>query len=803
MNGSGSKPLHLSQYFTKATLLLLGGGLLVALLVYQSFLLPIVKQQDILIEQRIAEDIIKTLSQNLKSWQQAQQEFAAHAPVQKALAQNDEQALAELTTQLHNSLSEASVLTIRPATANTTANPTVILRETASNNIELSIPVLSAQHQWLGTITATIDSNRLVRLVNRYSLDNQYGELRQSAVADHQQVITHYGNAAVKVHQPDIVLAIEETPWQLAVWYNPADSVLATRLASSFMLAAGIILLFSFILLKIGHKRLKNALSYDLEVLNELLKDQPVNIQQLPSFRLNAFNSWLSRFMQRSTPIIDPQLFILPSIAPTADLATIYDKTPATTLDYPEHEALEKNTPAISRNIFRAYDIRGIVGETLTPEIIQEIGAAIGSEARELGLQEIVIARDGRVSGPVLSEALCHGLLSTGINVIDIGAVPTPVLYYAAQQWPSLSGIMLTGSHNPTNYNGLKIVLNSETLANEKIIGLYQRIIDQNFVSGDGDYKSSFITDDYVQAIVNDITITKPLRIVIDAGNGIAGDLGVRLFEELGCHVTPLFCEVDGNFPNHHPDPSVPDNLKDLIEMVKSEEADVGIAFDGDGDRLGIVSNTGEIIWPDRQMMLFASDVLSRNPGSNILYDVKCTRHLAEIITQHNGQPIMWKTGHSLIKAKMRETHALLAGEMSGHIFFKERWLGFDDALYSGARLLEILSQDKEQRTLQEIFDTYPNSVNTPEIKIEIAEEKKFVFIDQFKSQAAFENATISTIDGLRADFADGWGLVRPSNTTSCLVLRFEGKDEASLQRIQLAFKTQLLQIDYSLQVPF
>jgi len=277
----------------------------------------------------------------------------------------------------------------------------------------------------------------------------------------------------------------------------------------------------------------------------------------------------------------------------------------------------------------------------------------------------------------------------------------------------------------------------------------------------------------------------------------------VRLFEELGCKVTPLYCEIDGNFPNHHPDPSVPDNLNDLIAAVREKQADLGIAFDGDGDRLGIVTNTGEIIWPDRQMMAFAADVLTRNPGATILFDVKCTSHLSKIIQQHGGNPLMWKTGHSLVKAKMRETGALLAGEMSGHIFFKERWLGFDDALYSGARLLEIISQDTAQRTAQEIFDAYPDSINTPEIKINIADDKKFDFINQFVSYAMFEGATITTIDGLRADFADGFGLVRPSNTTPCLVLRFEGDNEASLQRIQRAFKEQLLKIDETLQVPF
>jgi len=569
------------------------------------------------------------------------------------------------------------------------------------------------------------------------------------------------------------------------------------------MIIVSILLLISLLLLKISYQHLRKALYADLDSMDQLLAHQPIALLQLPTFRLHAFNTWLKRFMQRPTP---PELphHHEPTTAqnPLQALSHQPVKIAPDSANQSE-QLLEETITNMPADIFRAYDIRGIVGETLTPEIVYVIGAAIGSQAQEQGISEIVIARDGRLSGPVLSEALCQGLLSTGTNVTDIGAVPTPVLYFAATQSSSQSGIMLTGSHNPSNYNGLKIVLNGETLANIRITQLYDRISQHNFTNGEGTYRSAYIVDNYIQTIVNDITITKPLHIIVDAGNGIGGVIGVRLFEELGCKVTPLYCEIDGNFPNHHPDPSVPDNLNDLIAAVREKQADLGIAFDGDGDRLGIVTNTGEIIWPDRQMMAFAADVLTRNPGATILFDVKCTSHLSKIIQQHGGNPLMWKTGHSLVKAKMRETGALLAGEMSGHIFFKERWLGFDDALYSGARLLEIISQDTAQRTAQEIFDAYPDSINTPEIKINIADDKKFDFINQFVSYAMFEGATITTIDGLRADFADGFGLVRPSNTTPCLVLRFEGDNEASLQRIQRAFKEQLLKIDETLQVPF
>ncbi len=455
----------------------------------------------------------------------------------------------------------------------------------------------------------------------------------------------------------------------------------------------------------------------------------------------------------------------------------------------------------VSQSIFRAYDIRGIVNETLTPDVVYAIGLAIGTEAQKRSQQQVVIARDGRLSGPSLNMALKEGLLNSGCDVIDIGAVPTPVLYFATSTFATQSGVMLTGSHNPPDYNGLKIVLAGETLAEDTIQALYRRIVDQDFHQGRGQYDTYDIVPDYIAHIANDIQLAKPLHVVVDSGNGIAGEVAPKLLRALGCQVEELFCEVDGNFPNHHPDPSQVENLQDLIQRVKNTKADIGLAFDGDADRLGVVTQQGDIIWPDRQMILYARDVLNRNAGATILYDVKCSRHLGTAIAQHGGNPVMCKTGHSLVKAKMREVNAALAGEMSGHIFFKERWFGFDDGLYTAARLLEILSQDA--RSVSEVFAELPDSVNTPELKLPISDEKKFEFIAELQKKAHFPHAAISTIDGLRVDFPNGWGLVRASNTTPCLVLRFEADTQEGLEHIQMSFRQQLLALDSQLELPF
>jgi phosphomannomutase / phosphoglucomutase len=455
----------------------------------------------------------------------------------------------------------------------------------------------------------------------------------------------------------------------------------------------------------------------------------------------------------------------------------------------------------IAASIFKAYDIRGVVGETLTPATVYALGRAIGSEAEVRGQQRMVVGRDGRISGPQLVHALIEGLRASGRDLIDIGVVPTPVLYFATQHFKTGSGVMLTGSHNPPDYNGLKIMVGNDTLALEAIQGLRRRIEAGDYVPGKGKLQSVDVAPAYIERISQEVKPVRPLKVVVDCGNGAAGEVAPRLFRALGSKVLELYCEIDGRFPHHHPDPSQVENLADLIAKVKEERADLGLAFDGDGDRLGVVDSRGYIIWPDRQLMLFTMDLLSRHPGATVLYDIKCSRHLHRIILEHGGQPLMWKTGHSLIKAKMKETGALLGGEMSGHIFFKERWFGFDDALYAAARLIEILST--EQRTSAEVFAALPETVSTPELRIEMAEGEHFRFMERLLKHAQFAEATITTIDGLRVDFRDGWGLVRPSNTTPSLILRFEADNASALARIQNIFRQLMLTLDPTLPLPF
>jgi len=455
---------------------------------------------------------------------------------------------------------------------------------------------------------------------------------------------------------------------------------------------------------------------------------------------------------------------------------------------------------ALPPEIFKAYDIRGIVGKTLTPAIVEKIGQAIGSEALVRGRREVAIGRDGRLSGPELAAALARGLRAAGVDVIDVGQVATPMLYFAAHYFNTLSGVMLTGSHNPPDYNGLKIMLAGETLAGDAIQALRARIETNNLASGNGGYREENIRARFLERIISDVKLARPMKIAIDCGNGVAGAIAPELYHRLGCEVTALFCEVDGNFPNHHPDPSVPENLEDLIHALKTSDAEIGLAFDGDGDRLGVVTKNGSIIYADRQLMLFAADVLSRQPGP-VVFDVKCTRNLAPWITQHGGTPVMWKTGHSWIKGKMKEINAPLGGEMSGHIFFKERWYGFDDALYAGARLLEILSKEKD---IDAKLAALPNAVNTPELQIKLKEGENYALIAQLQKTAQFDNPKqVITTDGLRVEYADGFGLARSSNTTPVIVLRFEADNEKALKRIQEDFRRVMLETKADVTLPF
>lgn len=488
-----------------------------------------------------------------------------------------------------------------------------------------------------------------------------------------------------------------------------------------------------------------------------------------------------------------------PTVPQTLDIT---QDVPPTGIEVVEEPAVDQGVE-IDPSIFRSYDIRGVVGETLTLEGVYEIGRALGSEAAARGQQSIVTARDGRNSSQELRDALIEGLRDAGRDVLDIGLTPTPVLYFATHYLDTHSGVMITGSHNPSEYNGLKIVLDGESLSGDAIQAIRTRVETQDYTVGEGTMQSTEIIPDYIRRISEEIPVSlgNALKVVVDCGNSVPGIAAPHILRAIGHDVIELFCEVDGNFPNHHPDPSQPENLRDLIQMVQDEDADLGLAFDGDGDRLGVVDTQGNIIWPDRQMILFARDVLSRNPGAKIIYDVKCSRLLAEAIKEHGGEPIMARTGHSLIKSKMQETGALLAGEMSGHIFFKERWYGFDDALYSAARLLEIMVN--ADISPDEVFAALPNSIATPELRLEMPEHEHTEFMQQVLAAANFEDGEVTTIDGLRVDFPDSWGLIRASNTTPCLILRFEGDDDAALDKIKTRFKKLLTTIDGNLDLPF
>jgi phosphomannomutase/phosphoglucomutase len=454
--------------------------------------------------------------------------------------------------------------------------------------------------------------------------------------------------------------------------------------------------------------------------------------------------------------------------------------------------------------VFKAYDIRGTVPEQLNPGFAHRLGLALAERARAEGIDTLVVGYDGRLSSPELGLALRAGLNQGGINTIDVGMVPTPVVYFATHIQKTGSGVAITGSHNPPNYNGFKMMMGGKTLYGEDIQALreaMQRLAPDAAHTPAGSSSTLELLDTYVERISADVKLARPMKIAIDCGNGVGGVVASRLFKALGCEVDELFCEVDGSFPNHHPDPADPHNLEDLIRHVQTTDCELGLAFDGDADRLGVVTKSGEIIWPDRQLILYAQDILERQPGSTIIFDVKCSRHVARSIKHAGGKPLMWQTGHSMIKAKLAETGAPLAGEMSGHIFFKERWYGFDDGLYTGARLLEILSRHDDPSVLLEAL---PQDISTPELKLEMQEGQPHALIARLQKEAEFPNATsINTIDGVRAEYTDGFGLARASNTTPVVVLRFEGDTPEALERIKAEFREAFSKLAPEVVLPF
>jgi phosphomannomutase/phosphoglucomutase len=724
-------------------------------------------------------------------------------------------------------LSYAAIAQMRLAEAGTQEPPMEVhLFKTPQQHINIVRRIMDpAGSGVVGHIMLSLSNDVLQGILDDLQELHGYIELQQAGSKGRPILVATHGDMNYRNGEPVTVVPIAGSRWQIAYW--PAVSTMAYLgdIGRWVLAALGVAFGLLAVLIIMQFRKVSNALRTDEVSMVTLLKDfragharreYPSGLTELRDtirFMTQLANAHTTRrfeavgFGQEGAPAEPGE--------PAEEAAHAGDYEPGVAADFGstlrsdnlivEEEPLDIQTgemmDTIDPSIFRAYDIRGVVDRTLTARAVELVGRAIGSEALQRGRNTVVVGRDGRLSGPVLSSALIRGIISTGCDVKDVGCVPTPVLYFATYYLDTQTGVIVTGSHNPPDYNGLKIVIDGETLSGESIQSLRERIEAANFISGQGKVESVDIVPDYMERIRGDVKLARPLRVAIDCGNGVAGNVAPKLFRSIGCEVTELFCEVDGNFPNHHPDPSKEANLKDLIAAVQAQHADLGLAFDGDGDRLGVVTSDGRIIWPDRVLMLYAMDILDRNPGGQIIYDVKCTRFLDSIIRDHGGTPLMWKTGHSFIKAKIKETGALLAGEMSGHIFINERWYGFDDGLYAGVRLLEILARDA--RSSSEVFAELPDSVNTPELNVAMQEGEPPVFIKRLLENAHFEGAAVSTIDGLRADFDDGWGLVRASNTTPVLVLRFEADDDAALARIMDEFRRVMLQVEPGLKLPF
>lgn len=639
--------------------------------------------------------------------------------------------------------------------------------------------------------------------------DAEFGQLRlqQSVLGSPPQVLAEQGSNASATRYP---YATANPNWRLEFSPGPLfQPPFAWSSLGLMMLAAAIAIGCAALAVRLAQRQLYGRIEADARQLEQLLDElsggKAVKAFGLSLAPLNGLAQGLARLSLRErTAQPTDSTSAAPAPAPVSDNWTnpIFQDTDMLELDVadPVVEASDL-PPALPHGIFRAYDIRGIVGSTLNADTAYWVGRAVGAQSLAMGEANVNVGRDGRLSGPELVQPLIQGLVDAGCHVSDVGLVPTPALYYANHVLSGRSGVMLTGSHNPPDYNGFKVVIAGDTLANEQILALHQRLVHNDLTQGQGSVEKVEILERYVAQIRDDIVLTRRLKVVVDCGNGAGAVVAPQLIQTLGCEVIPLFCEVDGHFPNHHPDPSKAANLQALIAKVSETGADLGLAFDGDADRVGVVTNTGRIIHPDRLLMLFARDVLSRNPGADVIYDVKCTRRLGPLIKEHGGRPVMWKTGHSLIKKEMKRTGALVAGEMSGHIFFKERWFGFDDGIYSAARLLEILS--RENLSAEDVFAAFADDVSTPELNIPVTEDNKFSIIDALHHGAQWGDAQLTLIDGVRVDYPRGWGLVRASNTTPVLVTRFEAEDAEELERIQGVFRTQLLKVAPDLHLPF
>ncbi len=647
----------------------------------------------------------------------------------------------------------------------------------------------------VGHLVLALDVSLLPALMSRVDIVDGYAELTQGSGGGKPLVLARGGDGSLRQGPAAMRVEVQGTPWRAAFWPGGrlAPPVPLIDISDRAILASGGALVVVIVLLAVLRRRAQVRVQA-AEVEAERQRKLDATIQRA-AVKLAAKTAG-----QMATETAAGAEETGAAERVEANDAPPRAETPAEGGMTVEEQAGAMDMPA---EIFRAYDVRGIVEKTLSADIVRQIGRAIGAEAYDRGQQTMVVGRDGRNSGPELQAALVEGLRETGRDVIDVGRVPTPVLYFATHYLNTGSGVMVTGSHNPPEYNGLKIMLGGETLFGNDLQDLRKRAESGEFPRGEGNLQSMEVVDEYVRRVCEDVPVAlgSSFRVVVDCGNGVAGEVAPKLLRALGHDVVELFCEVDGNFPNHHPDPSDPANLTYLIGSVKQEKADIGFAFDGDGDRLGVVDTDGRIIWADMQMMLFARDVLGRNPGADIIFDVKCSSRLAKVIKQLGGKPVMWRTGHSYIKNKLKESGAPLAGEMSGHIFFQDRWYGFDDAIYSAARMLEILMGFKKSPT--QIFAKLPAGISTPELRVDMKEGEQATLVKKLVEAEGFANGKRTTIDGLRVDFTDGWGLVRASNTTPSLVMRFEADTKEALARIQGEFKSAVAALDPNLKLPF
>lgn len=807
-------------------------GLIVAVLLS---VFPVQSTLDRAYREKIISDAADQLQLRInlqhQSLLQQAQALAKREGLAQTLANNDPALIAAEEARIKRLLSNAALVRlIRPDEAITSTDRLPKLTFTALDLVnqteagqQVSPESIRVDGRWLLAIAAPIVSpsinvaqGTLLLYLEMTEISKRIDTQVLGSVSIMQSVNSAPSAQVLEIGEPiyskPVLRNLDNPHWTL-LFYPGAELTEASPANLSIYLlpaVAALMIALSGILLGIrSHSRTLNA---DAEHLTQQIekafkgRHEPSTAYQQPVFL--ALDNSLSRLRRQAElpEAIDPPPSRADSAAEIPHRASIQTEinvltkqgshSDSLTVDLSEAPIKQPSRDAL-REIFRAYDIRGIVGETLTPDVIYRIGRAIGSTAIDLGETAICVGADGRLSSPAVMASLIDGLIDTGVNVISIGSVPTPLLYYATKTTPVHSGVMVTASHNPSEYNGFKIVLKDQSPTAEDLQQLHHRFDRQDFHSGKGQLQERDLCQDYLLAITEDIVVPRSLRVVVDCGNGIAGDLAPDVYASLGCEVIPLYCEVDGHFPNHHPDPSLAENLQDLVLSVKAQKADLGIALDGDGDRMVAVTGDGKIVASDELLMLFAKDVVSRSPGSDVIYDVKCTRNLNGVISGLGGRPILCRSGHSYLKERMSATGAALGGEFSGHICFGDRWFGFDDGIYAGARLLEIVGS--ETLGLADLMSEFPTSISTPEIKIHVSEEKKFSIIEQLKSTGVFGDGAITMIDGIRIDYADGWGLIRASNTGPYLTLRFEADTSHSLDRLQLLFRAQLQNVDSSL----